>query len=117
MLEKPVFLQGLFPYEGAGLEEPRAFASSLSYKVPDDKRAQLVYFRGGNPANELVYVLFNRNSKPMRYFPIGARAATHVELAVVEDLEPGTVLDVFVGAPKAQAASLLLDIGLVEIAA
>ncbi|MBV8833430.1 MAG: hypothetical protein JO108_29890 [Acidobacteriaceae bacterium] len=117
MLEKPVFLQGLFPYQGAGLNKPRAFASALTYKVPEDKRAQLVYFRAGNPSDELVYVVFQRNRKPMRYFPIGARAATHVELAVVEDLEPGTILDVFIGAPEALETSLLLDIGLVEIAA
>jgi assimilatory nitrate reductase catalytic subunit len=89
----------------------------VTYKVPEDKRAQLVYFRAGNPIDELVYILFKRNSKPMRYFPIGARPATHVELAVVEDLEPGTILDVLVGAPDALTASLVLDIGLVEIAA
>jgi hypothetical protein len=117
MLERPVFLQGLFPYEGAGLSRPRAFSSELTYKVPNDRRAQLVYFRGGNPAGELVYVLFKRNSKPMRYFPIGAKAATHVELAVVEDLEPGAVLDVLVAAPEGVQASVLLDIGLVEIEA
>jgi hypothetical protein len=117
MLEKPVFLQGLFPYEGSGLNKPCAFAFAVTYRVPIDKRAQLVYFRAGNPAGELVYILFKRDSKPMRYFPVGARAATHVELAVVEDLEPGTVLDVLVGAPEALTASLVLDIGLVEIAA
>ena len=117
MLEKPIFLQGLFPYEGAGLSRPRAFAPELTYKVPDDKRAQLVYFRAGNPLDELVYVLFKRNSKPMRYFPIGARASIHVELAVVEDLEPGTVLDILAGAPEGEQGSLLLDVGLVEIAA
>ncbi|MFL6449418.1 MAG: molybdopterin oxidoreductase [Bryobacteraceae bacterium] len=117
MLERPVFLQGLFPYIGAGLNNPCALASAVSYRVPGDKRAQLVYFRAGNPTDELVYALFHRDNQPLRYFPIGARAATHVELAVVEDLEPGTVLDVLVGAPEGQSASLVLDIGLVEIAA
>jgi hypothetical protein len=117
MLEKPVFLQGLFPYEGAGLNKPRAFAPGLTYKVPNDKRAQLVYFRSGNPADDLIYVLFQRNSKPMRYFPVGAKASTHVELAVVEDLEPGTVLDVLIAAPETLKASVLLDIGIVEIEA
>lgn len=117
MLEKPVFLQGLFSYVGAGLNQPCAFASTVSYRVPLDRRAQLVYFRAGNPAEELVYALFQRDRKPMRYFPVGARAATHVELAVVEDLDPGTVLDVLVAAPEGQSASMVLDIGLVEIAA
>ena len=117
MLEKPVFLQGLFPFEGAGLNRPRAFTPALTYKVPPNKRAQLVYFREGNPADELIYVLFQRNSKPMRYFPVGAKGATHVELAVVEDLEPGTVLDVLVGAPEPLSSSVLVDIGIVEIEA
>jgi hypothetical protein len=117
MLEKPVFLQGLFPFEGAGLNKPRAFQPDLTYKVPLDRRAQLIYFRAGNPAPELVYVVFKRDSKPMRYFPIGAKASTHVELAVVEDLEPGTVLDISIAAAEGVNASVLLDIGLVEIEA
>ena len=87
MLERPVFLQGLFRYQGAGLDNPCPFASAVTYKVPEDKRAQLVYFRAGNPSDELVYVLFKRNSKAMRYFPVGARAASHVELGH----EPGRI--------------------------
>jgi hypothetical protein len=117
MLEKPVFLQGLFPYGGGGLNEPRAFTKELTYKVPDDRRAQLVYFRAGNPESDLVYVVFKRNGKAMRYFPVGAKAASHVELAVVEDLDPGTLLEVLIAAPENITASLLLDIGLVEIEA
>src|SRR5579863_1031994 len=117
MLEKPVFLQGLFPFHGAGLNRPHPFTPELIYKVPNDRRAQLVYFRGGNPSDELIYVLFKRDSKPMRYFPIGAKAAVHVELAVVEDLEPGTVLDISFAAPEHLSGSVLLDIGLVEIEA
>jgi len=117
VLEKPVFLQGLFPYGGSGLTNPVPFKPGLTYKVPDDRRAQMVYFRAGNPTDELVYVLLKRGGKPMRYFPVGAKAATHVELAVVEDLEPGTTLEVLIGAPENVFASLLLDIGLVEIQA
>jgi hypothetical protein len=117
VLEKPVFLQGLFPYEGVGLTNPQPFVPELTYKVADDKRAQLVYFRAGNPVDELVYVVFKRNGKPMRYFPVGAKAACHVELAVIEDLEPGTTLEVLIAAPEKIFASLMLDIGLVEIEA
>jgi assimilatory nitrate reductase catalytic subunit len=117
VLERPVFLQGLFPYGGVGLTDPRPFVPELTYRVPEDKRAQLVYFRAGNPVDELVYVLFKRNGKAMRYFPVGAKAASHVELAVVEDLEPGTTLEILVAAPEKVFASLMLDIGLVEIEA
>ncbi len=115
MLEEPKFVQGLYLFEGAGLDKPLPFKTALTYKVPFDKRSQLVYFRAGNPTAELIYILFERDGKPMRYFPIGAKASTHVELAVVEDLEPETVLDVLVAAPEGLSGSVLLDIGLVEI--
>jgi hypothetical protein len=115
MLETPRFLQGVYPFTGAGLSKPVAFAPHVSYKVPFDKRSQLIYFRGGNAADELVYVIFLRDGKPMRYFPIGAKAASHVELAVVEDLEPETVLEILIAAPEGLASSLVLDIGLMEI--
>jgi hypothetical protein len=115
MLETPIFLQGLYSFEGAGLDQPVALTPAIKYKVPFDKRSQLIYFRAGNPSPELIYVLFKRDGKPMRYFPIGAKAASHVELAVVEDLEPETALDVFIAAPAGAAGSVLLDIGLMEI--
>jgi hypothetical protein len=115
MLETPRFLQGLYPYTGAGLSQPVPFTPNISYKVPFDKRSQLIYFRGGNPAAELIYVVFLRAGKPMRYFPIGAKSATHIELAVVEDLEPETVLQVLIAAPEGLQSSLVLDIGLMEI--
>lgn len=115
MLEKPKFIQGLFEFLGQGLEAPVAFGNRLTYKVPPDRRSQLIYFRAGNPSSELVYVLFQRDGKPMRYFPVGARSSAHVELAVVEDLEPDTVLDILAAGPRGLAAALVLDIGLVEI--
>jgi hypothetical protein len=63
----------------------------------------------------MIYILFNRDGKPMRYFPLGAKDAMHVSLAVVEDLQPGTVLEILVAAPKGVEGSVLLDIGLMEI--
>ena len=115
MLEKPIFLQGLYPFEGAGLETPVAFKPGITYNVPTDKRAQLVYFRAGNSSPEMIYVLFKRDGKPMRYFPIGAKDAVHVSLAVVEDLQPDTVLELLIGAPKGISGAVLLDVGLMEI--
>lgn len=115
MLEKPRFLQGVYSFHGAGLQKPVAFETAIAYKVPFDKRAQLVYFRAGNPAADLIYVLFLRDGKAMRYFPIGAKSSAHVELAVVEDLEPDTVLEVLIAAPDGLGGSVVLDIGLVEI--
>lgn len=115
MLEKPKFIQGLYSFAGAGLAKPGAFTPHISYKVPYDKRSQLIYFRAGNPTAELIYVLFQRDGNPMRLFPIGAKSSTHVELAVVEDLEPETVLEVLIAAPEGLSGSVVLDLGLVEV--
>ena len=115
MLEKPIFLQGLFPFEGRSLETPIPFQPGIAYKVPFDKRAQLIYFRAGNSSAEMIYILFKRDGKPMRYFPIAAKGATHVSLAVVEDLQPDTSLEVLLAAPENVKGFVLLDIGLMEI--
>lgn len=117
MLEKPIFLQGLYPFMGTGLESPQVFGPAVTYKVPFDKRAQLVYFRAGNSSAELIYVVFLRDRKPMRYFPVGAKNAIHVSLAVVEDLQPETTLEVRAAAPEGVSGLIVLDIGLMEFAA
>ena len=115
MLEKSAFIQGLFSFEGAGLDKPVSFQPPVTYKVPSDKRAQTIYFRGGNPSTELIYVVLTRGGKPMRYFPIGAKAGIHVPLAVVEDISPGTLVELLIAAPIGLKSSVLIDIGLLEI--
>ena len=110
----PKFLSGVFEFSGAGLTSPAAL-SALAYVVPSDKRAQLVYFRGGNSSSELVCVSLVRDGKPFRLFPIGAKAGVHVPLAVVEDLFPETKVEVHVSAPAGAHGSVIIDIGLVEI--
>jgi hypothetical protein len=51
----------------------------------------------------------------MRYFAVGARAGTHVPLAVVEDLCPETKLELLFGAPAGATGYVVIDVGLVEI--
>jgi assimilatory nitrate reductase catalytic subunit len=111
---QPRFLQGVFGFEGRGLSEPVELDGRLTYTVPSDRRAQLVYFRGGNSSAELVYALLVRGGEPMRYFPIGARGACHVPLRVVEDLAPDTELAVQIAAPEGAAGTLVVDIGIIE---
>ena len=115
MLETPRFIQGLFRFKGKGLDRPSASEPAVSYTVPYDKRAQLLYFRAGNSTDEMVYAVLHRDGKPMRYFPVGAKGAIHVSLRVVEDLNPDTKIEVLVGAPENVSGVLLLDLGLVEI--
>ena len=109
----PAFLQGVFGFTGAGYDAPSAV--DVHYTVPGAKRAQLIYFRGGNSAEAMVNIALLRDGKVMRYFPIGAQGAVHVPLAVVEDLEPDQVVTLTVAAPPGVAGTLVLDVGLIEI--
>ena len=114
MLEKPKFMQGVFAFEGRGLKSPQPLAPPLTYKVPPDRRSQMIYFRGGNASEALIYLLLTKNGVPMRYFPLGAQGSIHVPLAVVEDLHPETELEVHVAAPEGVSGSVVLDFGLME---
>lgn len=114
MRPKPQFIQGVYPFEGQGLDVPTSLADTR-YKVPSDKRAQLVYLRVGNSAAELANVVLMRDGKAMRLFPVGAKASLHVPLTVVEDLRPDSQLELFVAAPAGAAGQLVLDIGLLEV--
>ena len=116
MLERPVFLQGVFSYRGQGLEAPKAFDPPVLYQVPPDRRAQTVYFRAGNAAAEMICLVLTRNGRRMRYFPVGAKSGLHVPLAVVENLEPESRIEVLVAAPEGLASAVVIDVGFMEIA-
>jgi hypothetical protein len=111
----PRFLQGCFTFSGAGYDKPALLDPLLAYVVPADKRAQLIYLRGGNSSSELAYVSLMQDGKVARMFPIGAHASVHVPLAVVEDLQPDTRIEVFFGAPTGVAGTFVLDVGLIEV--
>ena len=109
------FLQGIFPFTGAGVDKPAPIDGTLTYVVPDGSVAQALYFRGGNTTDELVTVVLMRDGVPMRYFPIGAKSDVHVPLRVVEDLIGGTALELTVAAPDKLTGTVVLDLGLVEV--
>ena len=111
----PRFLNGVFAFTGKGLEAPALLHASLVYTVPADKRSQMIYFRGGNSSPELVAITLMYNGKPFRTFPIGAKGAVHVPLAVVEDLMPDSKIEIFAAAPAGCTGQIVLDIGLLEI--
>lgn len=115
MLEKPMFIQGLFGYEGRGLASPTFLQPHATYLVPPDKRAQTIYFRAGNAGAEMIYLVLRRNEEPMRYFPVGAKGAIHVPLAVVEDLPPESRMEILVAAPEGLESAVLVDVGFMEI--
>ena len=111
----PRFLSGTYAFTGQGLETPVPLSSGLHYVVPADKRAQLLYFRGGNSADAMVAIMLMREGKPMRTFPMSAKGGAHIPLVVVEDLQPDTKVDVYVAAPAGVSGQIVLDIGLMEI--
>jgi hypothetical protein len=86
----------------------------LRYVVPAGAVTQPVYFRG-NSSKQMITVVLFRDGKPMRYFPIAARGATHVALRVVEDLLTDTVLELHVAAPSGAKGTVVVDLGLVEV--
>ena len=112
----PRFLQGPFEFEGSGLDKPSMIDESLRYVVPAGAVTQPVYFRGGNSSKQMITVVLFRDGKPMRYFPIAAKGATHVALRVVEDLLADTVLELYVAAPAGCSGTVIVDLGLVEVA-
>jgi hypothetical protein len=63
----------------------------------------------------MITIVLVRDGQPMRYFPIGARAGTHVPLRVVEDLISHTQIELHVAAPEGCAGRVVVDLGLLEV--
>jgi hypothetical protein len=116
MTPTPRFIQGTFSFTGRGLASPHPLHDSARFTVAPDKRAQLIYMRGGNSCEALICLVLTVDGKPVRYFPIGAKASLHVPLAVVEDLFPESKLEVLVAAPEGASGIAVVDFGLLEIA-
>jgi assimilatory nitrate reductase catalytic subunit len=114
MLTKNRFLQGIFPFEGAGLEKPVPISDELGHLVPDGVTNQTLYFRGGNTTDQLITIVLLRDGVPMRYFPIGARGDVHVPLRVVEDIDGGSVIELQLIAPLGLVGHVVVDLGMVE---
>ena len=115
MHTKNRFLQGIYQFQGVGIDKPGPLDAELSYVVPDGSVAQTLYFRGGNTTDELITIVLMRDGVPMRYFPIGAKSDVHVPLRVVEDMEGGTAVELYLAAPDGLSGSVVVDVGLVEV--
>ncbi len=53
-----------------------------------------------------------QNGKVMRYVPFAAGIATHVSLAIVDELRPRTEVSVIAAE---ESGTLLLDVGILEV--
>jgi assimilatory nitrate reductase catalytic subunit len=114
MITRNRFLQGVYPFEGAGLDKPVPISADLSYLVPDGVISQALYVRGGNTTDELITVVLMRDGVSMRYFPVGSRGDVHVPLRVVEDIDGGSVVELQLVAPLGLSGHVVVDLGLVE---
>lgn len=114
MISQNRFLQGIYPFDGVGMDQPAPISGELSHAVPDGVVSQALYFRGGNSTDELITVVLTRDGVPMRYFPIGAKSDVHVPLRVVEDIEGGSVIELQLVAPQGLSGTVVIDLGLVE---
>jgi len=114
-MSTPRFLQGIFAFEGQGMDTPFLLDPALAYTVPAGNEAQFVYFRGGNSSDEMVCAIVMRDGEPMRYFAMGAKGSTHVALRVVEDLLAETQVELHIAAPASASGHVVVDVGLVEI--
>ncbi len=115
MFEEHKFVQGMFAFEGRGLEAPVSFEPRAVYQVPPDKRAQFIYCRIGNPTPEFIYLVLLRDGKTMRLFPCGGKSGIHVPLAIIDDILPNSVLELVIAAPEGLKAKVMIDLGFVEI--
>ena len=110
---KPAFLQGTYKFKGEGLESPVSLYGA-TYTVPENSRAQLVYFRAGQSSEDAINLLLLRDQKTMRLFPLGMKSAMHFPLAIQEYLPPGSHLELQVAAPPGLIGSIFVDLGFME---
>jgi assimilatory nitrate reductase catalytic subunit len=113
----PRFLQGVYPFIGRGLFEPGAIHPDLSYIVPPNSHAEVLYFRAGNHSDDLIYLTLLVDGAPSRYFPVGPKSDFHVALAIVEPHPAGTILDVGFAAGHGETGTVIVDVGIVEVQA
>ena len=106
-----VLLQTITTVEGEGLNSLSPL--DLAYTVPQGCTAGIQYVRAGNAAGGMVNVTLLKDGEVMRYFPVAAGSSTHVPLAIVDELQPGT--EVSVSAAGEGSGTLILDVGILEV--
>ncbi len=110
----PRFLQGAFPFAGRGLFDLTPLDDELVYRVPAGCRAEVVYFRGGNHSDDLIYLVIAANGVPIRYFPVGPKGDFHVPLVIVETHSAETSLGILIAAPRGLSGTVIVDAGILE---
>lgn len=111
----PRFLQGAFPFVGAGITERVSLSNEAEYTVPESRTAEVLYLRAGNHTGSLIYLTLCANNRPIRYFPLGNGEAIHIPLAIVETHPAGTTLSLQISAARGEEGLVIIDLGLLEL--
>ena len=106
-----VLLQTIAQIDGEGLNSPESL--DLTYTVPQGCSAGVQYVRAGSTISGMTNITLLKNNKVMRYIPVAAGGVIHVPLAIVEDLQTGTEIEVVAAAEG--SGTLILDIGILEV--
>ncbi len=109
------FLQGVYPFVGRGVFDLGPLNDALAYTVPAGKTAEVLYFRGGNLSDDILYLALSINATPVRYFPVGPKSDFHVPLAIIETYPGGSRIEVALAAPRGLAGTVVVDVGIVEV--
>lgn len=110
---KPSFIQGSYQFKGKGFETPLQLFGA-TYTVPNNRSAQLVYFRAGQSAADTVNLILYCNDEVMRMFPLGMKSAMHFPLAIQEHITAGSELSLKVAAQEGLSGSVFVDLGFLE---
>ncbi|HLJ56569.1 MAG TPA: hypothetical protein VKT77_16135 [Chthonomonadaceae bacterium] len=111
----PRFLQGVYPFAGRGIFDLAPLHDDLAYRVPEGYVAEIVYLRAGNASDDLICLALTVYDRPSRYFPLGPKSDSHVELAIVESHAAGTRIAVCFAAPRGVSGAVVVDVGMLEI--
>jgi assimilatory nitrate reductase catalytic subunit len=92
---------------------PAALHADLCYTVLPGHMAHLIYFRGGNAADGLIYLSVVTDGAVRRYFPIGPQGTLHVPLAIREEIAERTRIEIHLAADAGLMGTVVVDAGLV----
>ena len=99
-----------------GWRVPIPFQPPVTYQVPADKRVPDHLLPGGQrrAGNDLPGSDAPRQAHAL--LPGRREGAIHVPLAVLEDIPPGSPVEILIAAPAGLKSSVLIDVGFLEIA-
>ena len=111
---RPVFFQGVLPFLGDGLMNPRLLNPEMVYTVPAGCNAALMYIRAGNASDQMICLSVVGDGRVRRYLPIGPQEGSHVELVIKDAIPAGTRLELHLSTGPGVLGTVVVDVGFLE---